>query len=430
SLDLTVLGLCADASLSSVGCSLVRYRQDSLEGLLHMEFLLYDETAMTLQVQSPIFILLRSHPMDPHIMLRAHKNLGHMLATAFHCFCKNHSVVSESIDLISLRADPISGSMLSSLYRTTVKDPQFRSWIAVVASETEITTIANSQMMRRRSSQPESPAEVSIDSRLLQDPTKYRVCVTISDLVSIALIPPSKSSTPYTLPKFASADCGPGTNFINYAMRYASSNQNENDRDGSYGAGGTINHSVVDCFLSAHDYFVCAPPMNIAFEMFGQHEAQFIIDDCLSLGMSDADTVATITRIIAQNIVLQYRRLVSTFCLERRVDEMFICGPGANNMNITSHLNTVMPDVEKKLLDDIGIPGDAKDSVRCAQLGLEEVLRCAVDDRPAETEKERPELLENIIKGKRWEDTKEQIMRFSGGKEIPPVGRVVVEREY
>ena len=46
SLDLTVLGLCADASLSSVGCSLVRYRQKSLEGLLHMDFLLVCYTAL------------------------------------------------------------------------------------------------------------------------------------------------------------------------------------------------------------------------------------------------------------------------------------------------------------------------------------------------------------------------------------------------
>ncbi|KAF1956783.1 hypothetical protein CC80DRAFT_412571 [Byssothecium circinans] len=430
SLDLTVLGLCAGASLASVGCSLMRYRQRSPDQQLHMDFLLYDEIAVPLQVRSPIITLLRDHRMNPHAMLRVHKNVGHMLATTVQCFCKNNNISPETIDLISSQVDSIPASVLPSSYWTAVTTPQFQSWTAVVANETEITTATNLPVTRPPSRQSGSSAEASIDSIFLQHPTKFRVCLTINDLVHISFIPPSEPATPSTTPRFPSADCGPGTMFIDYAVRYASSNQQENDRNGSYGARGTVNLSIVDRFLATHDYSARSPPMNIAFEMFGQHEAQSLIDDCLFLSMSEADTVATVTRITAQNIVLQYRRLLATWFPGQKVDELFICGPGANNMNIVDHLESSLPEVVTKPLHDIGIPGDAKDSVRCAQLGLETLLLHARDEVSMELDEQNPrKLLDNVIKGKRWEEIKEQIVRFSGGEEIPPVRRVVVERE-
>ncbi|KAF2641428.1 hypothetical protein P280DRAFT_469049 [Massarina eburnea CBS 473.64] len=225
-----------------------------------------------------------------------------------------------------------------------------------------------------------------------------------------------------------SAYCGPGTMFIDYAMRYTSSNRVDNDRDGNYGARGTVNQDIVDRFLSTHDYAVHTPPLSIAIEMFGQHEAQSLVDDCLYLGMSDTDTVATITRVTSENIVIQYRRLMKTFFPDQKDIEMFVCGEGAKNMNIIDHLEEALPEVLTKPLDDIGIPDCAKDSVRCAQLGLETILRHALSEGKAEAE-EQKNMLGNIVKGNNWGNTQQQIVHFSGGMELPPVRRVIVEDE-
>jgi hypothetical protein len=60
--------------------------------------------------------------------------------------------------------------------------------------------------------------------------------------------------------------------------------------------------------------------------MFGDHEAQQLIDECLYSNMSEIDTLATVTRITAQNILKQYRRLLQLFFQpDQQVDELFIC---------------------------------------------------------------------------------------------------------
>ena len=363
-------------------------------------------------------------------MLRVQNMLGHMLSTSVKCFCKNHDIPIESIDLVAARADSLPPSVLpaSGTYSESETTPALRSWTTVIATETGTTAVTNYPRMGRPTNPSGSPPEASIDSLFMQHPTKVRVCLTINNLLYISIIPPSESTVSDALP---STDCGPGTLFIDYAMRYSTSNSFEHDRDGSYGARGNINNSVVDTFLARHDYASRTPPMSIAVEMFGHHEAQELIDECLFLGMSDLDTIATMTRITAENMVRQYRRLLSTHLPpEHKVDEIFVCGPGAQNTAIVDYLEAVLPEeVITRPLDDIGIPGDAKDAVWCAQLGLETALRCAsLEHTP--TEAEQYTVLSGIVvRGVRWKEIKDRVVKFSGGKSFPAVSRVVVDRD-
>jgi Tfp pilus assembly PilM family ATPase len=77
--------------------------------------------------------------------------------------------------------------------------------------------------------------------------------------------------------------------------------------------------------------------------------------------MSEIDTLATVTRITAQNILKQYRRLLQLFSQpDQQVDELFIGGRSARNSNIIDYLESELPEsVIMKPLSDIGIPGDA-----------------------------------------------------------------------
>ncbi|PVH91419.1 hypothetical protein DM02DRAFT_620541, partial [Periconia macrospinosa] len=361
-LDLTILGLPVGASLSSVGCIFVRYRQGKPENPIHATILLYDEIAVPRQIQSSIFALLREDRTNLHTMLQVHESLGQMLASAVRCLCKNHNIATKSIDLISAQADSYSDLVLHLSWPTSI-NLRSSSWIAVLGRETEITTVTNLTVTQRPSGQSRSAADASISRLLFQHPTKFRVCLTINDLVNITLILPLNISTPSTIPKLVSQYCGPGAIFTDYAMRYVSCNEVQTDHDGNYGACGTVNYSVVDHFLSNHDYSVRVPSMKIAFEMFGQHEAQSLIDECVFLDMSARDTVATTTYITAQNI-------------------LFVCGLGANNMNVVDRVKTALPDTTIKSLEDIGIPGNAKASLRCAQLEFETLLGHVIDDVP------------------------------------------------
>jgi 1,6-anhydro-N-acetylmuramate kinase len=363
-------------------------------------------------------------------MVSVHSMLGYMFSVAVKSFLRSNDISEKDIHLIASRADSISPSLTTSLQPTLATDeapPVLKSWTAVVAAETNITTASNLPITRRPVNERDPTAASPLDSLLLQHPTKFRVCVTMTDLLTITVIPPADGKPRVAPP---SSVCGPGTIFIDYTMRYATSNRLQNDHDGTYASQGIVNHAVVDRVLATSDYSTRVPALHIATEMFGQHEAQSVIEECLFLGMSDNDTVATITRITAENLVRQYRRLVATYCLpDQKVDEMFICGPGARNTEIVNYVEEVLPtEVITRPLDDIGIPGDAKEVVCCAHLGLETILKYAAkEDGPFERSHQNP-IEGAIVKGGNWDKVREHILLFSNREEIPPVQRVVIEK--
>lgn len=386
--------------------------------------------AVPLSARLPILSLLRDYSKNYHAMLRAQEMLGNVFSSIVKAFCKNRGIPVDSLDLIAAQADSLPPSLLPAtgvyLSSKTMLDPQ--SWTTVIATETSNTAVANYPRLGRLNFSPSPPPAPSIENLLLQHPTKLRVCMIINEFLKISIIPPFESTVFNALP---STNCGPGTLFIDYAMRYATSNQMEQDRDGNFGAQGHVNNGVVDRFLAKHDYSHRAPPVSIAIEMFGHHEAQEIIDECLFLGMLDADTVATITRITAENVVRQYRRILSGhFSPGHKVDDIFICGPGARNTGILDYLEAVLPEEAiTRPMDDVGIPGDAMDAVCCAHSGLETVLKCAsaTHEGSSADHLSSPEGI--IAKGARWAGMEDSITRFCNGRRYPGVSRILVDHE-
>ena len=295
-------------------------------------------------------------------------------------------------------------------------------WNSMVAAETGISTVFDFTIIERAVVRPHIHPTSYVDRIFLRHPTKFRVCLNIDELANLSFIPAySDDGARATI----SRDCGPGSLLIDYAMRYCTSNDQSEDHDGKLGSFGKVNQGIVDRFLDARDYLRQLPPMSIATEMFGDHEAQQLIDECLYSSMSVADTIATVTRVTAQNILRQYQRLLQLFFPPgQKVDELFICGPSTRNSNIIDYLEAELPEsVITRPLHDIGIPGDAHEAVCYAHLALEAVLSQATQaaDTPLAPSSAYPNadaVKARVVSGRRWNELLSNVLEFSGGQRI------------
>ena len=386
---------------------------------------------MSTPLRTQIPNLLDQHPKNPNALLRVHSLLGYLYSTTAKRFLREHHIPMEAIHLLAARADsippPVAPPMHHPIQASREAAPAFESWTAIIAAETAVTTVSNLPMTRRSLNETDPVVGPPLDFVFLQHPDKNRVCLSISELLDITIIPHMGSEV---IAPPSSSTCGPGTLYIDYTTRYATSNQVHNDNNGTYAQSGTVNQVLVDRFFEHNDYSERIPPLRVATEMFGHHEAQNFIDECVLNAIDDHDIVATMTRITAENIVRQYNRLVAKHCPpDQTIQEVFICGAGARNMAVVDYIEESLPkEVITRPLEDIGIPGDAKDTVCCAQLGLETILKFAANEGGPFELNHQSRLLGEAVRGKNWNSLRSYITKLSNGREVFAVQRVVVEK--
>lgn len=220
--------------------------------------------------------------------------------------------------------------------------------------------------------------------------------------------------------------------FIDNAMRYFTNGEMEYDKDGEWSSRGNVRQDIVDKFLSTNMYCNHVPPKTTGRETFGDNEGQEIIDECLAAGCNKYDTLATITRITAQNIIKQYRTFFPRFGISvDKIAEVYMCGGGARNPSIIKYLREQLPDTKIRALDETGVPSDAKEAVSFAQQAMEAIL-----GRPALVPINSDNLLPNTISGKiapgrRWREVMKSSIKFGEGRStLPTVKEMIVQRPY
>jgi len=213
-----------------------------------------------------------------------------------------------------------------------------------------------------------APLVPAFHDRVLRHPGIHRVILNIGGIANLTDLAPGKDTTGF--------DTGPGNLLMD---AWISRHQGRPfDKDGAWAASGQLIPDLLQRLL-AEPYFTLPPPKSSGRDLFNLAW----LETHLTGKESAADVQATLLALTGDSITAAVQR----FCAG--TEEICLCGGGAHNAALVSHLQRNLPHCRILKTDALGIAADWMEAIAFAWLA-QQTLHLRPGNLPAVTGARHP----------------------------------------
>lgn len=229
----------------------------------------------------------------------------------------------------------------------------------VIAERTGLVTVADFRPRDIAAGGEGAPLTPYPHYLLFRHPVRSRVVVNLGGIANLTVLSAGSSEAEIT-----AFDAGPGNVLIDGVVRRLSGGTVEYDAGGAWAAAGTSDHTLLERLLG-HPFFRRPPPRSAGQDEFGPGMLGEIFAEAERMHIAPADLVATVSALSVEAIA---RSLEAYVFPRRAVDEILLCGGGAQNRWIRESLGVRLAPLCVLTTDDVGFPAGAVEATAFAIL--------------------------------------------------------------
>ncbi|WP_221389798.1 anhydro-N-acetylmuramic acid kinase [Dyadobacter sp. NIV53] len=230
-----------------------------------------------------------------------------------------------------------------------------------IAVKTGIITISDFRQKHIAAGGEGAPLAVYGDHFMFSKIGENRILLNMGGIANFTFLPGNGD-----ISAIFTTDTGPGNTLIDaYTRRFFKKPYDENGEIASKGA---VNLKLLDA-LKSLPFFAASFPKTTGPEVFNFDYVEDAIHKSGLTSVSRQDIIATLTRLSADSICDAIRRAID----QNESYTIYASGGGAHNSVLMEFIRQQLSASSVKLIDELGVPGDAKEAVLFAVLANETV---------------------------------------------------------
>ena len=264
------------------------------------------------------------------------------------------------------------------------------AWIAAATGLPVVSDLRSRDLTRGGHG---APLASTLDALLLGDRPGRTGALNLGGIANITVLAGGQDDGEGRHPTEPLAyDLGPANALIDAAVVAATDGAGRMDADGERAARGRVDTDLLDRLL-AEPYYDRPAPKSTGKELFHPGYLEQFTDvsaDHAGTAIAGDDLIATLTELSAT--------LVADACRAHRLAELVVAGGGVRNPVLMSRIAALAAPTTISLIDEFGLPAQAKEANLFALLGFLSVHGLA-GSRPSATGADGPSILGSITPG-------------------------------